>query len=105
MAKQNDGTDPSVAAPAHVDPHDLESVDTAPTQPHSDSVRVRVLTEQTRHHSQPDRYAIPSGSEVDLPKDWAKDLLTRGEAEPIAQKGVERAEKRPARSRSEKRSK
>lgn len=99
--KRNDGTDPSVAAPAHVDPHDLVNVRSAPTQPISDSVRVRILKEQESHTSQPNRYYIPSGAETDLPKDWAKELLDRGEAEPIAQKGVERMEKRPAQSQVE----
>lgn len=90
-------------APPHVDPHDLTGVDAAPTQPKSDTVRVRVLAEQQTHHSQSHRWYIPSGSEVDLVKDWAKELLERGEAEIIAQKGNERAEKRPSQSKSEKR--
>lgn len=97
------GNDSSKPAPAHVDPHDLADTDVAPTQPKADTVRVRVLAEQQAHHSQPHRWHIPSGSEIDLARDWAKELLQRGEAEIIPQKGVERAEKRPSQSKSEKR--
>lgn len=66
-------------------------------------MKVRVLAEQQPHHSQPDRHHIASGDEVDLPNDWAKELVQRGEAEPIAQKPSSRAEKRPTGGRSEKR--
>ncbi len=66
-------------------------------------MRVRVLLEQQVHSSTPDRRYLPSGEEVDLPSDWAKELLNRGEAEPVAQKSAARAEKRPSRTRTEKR--
>jgi hypothetical protein len=66
-------------------------------------MKVRILREQEYHHSQPDRKPLASGAEVDLPQAWAKELLQRGEAEPVAQKRASGAEKRPGGKRSEKR--
>lgn len=63
-------------------------------------VRVRVLVEQPGHDG---RGYLASGSEVDLSKDQAQGLLSRGEAEPVAQRLAENAEKRPAAKRKEKR--
>lgn len=66
-------------------------------------MKIRVLAEQTRHASQPDRGPLASGSEVDLDPTWAAELLNRGEAELIVTKTVDRAEKRPGTRKSEKR--
>lgn len=57
-------------------------------------MKVRILTERHPHHSQPDREYIASGTEIDLPVQHAKELLQRGDAEPIAQKRVAKAERR-----------
>lgn len=67
-------------------------------------MKVRILTEQTVHRSQPDRRYLASGCEVDLPNAHAAELLNRGEAEPVdAAAPANRSEKRPAHSKTEKR--
>ena len=66
-------------------------------------MKVRVLAEQTPHHSQPDRGYLPSGEVVDIEKGWAAELLNSGAAEPVAEKPAGRAEKRPAAKAAEKR--
>lgn len=44
-------------------------------------MKVRILTQQEVHSSQPERHALASGEVVDIDREWAKDLLNRGEAE------------------------
>lgn len=57
-------------------------------------MKVRVLTQQEAHSSQPDRHAIACGAEVELPQEWATELLKSGQAEPIGRKPSARAETR-----------
>lgn len=57
-------------------------------------MKIRVLTEQQARRENPDRGYLASGSEVDIDAGWAKELLSRGEAEPIAGKASSAAEKR-----------
>lgn len=64
-------------------------------------MKVRILVEQEARRDDPERAGLPSGAEVDLPAAWARDLLARGDAEPIAQKPSERAETRPRRNTKE----
>jgi len=64
-------------------------------------MKIRILTEQDVHSSQPERQYLASGSEVELPNDWARELLNRGEAEPVVEKASDSAEKRPASSDAE----
>lgn len=63
-------------------------------------MKVRVLVEQPAHG---DVAYLASGAVVDLPAEQAKGLLDRGDAEPVAEKSAQRAEKRPAVRKAESR--
>lgn len=63
-------------------------------------MKVRILIEQGQSYQ--DNY-LASGEVVDLPNERAKELLDRGDAEPVAEKRAAKAEKRPARRSAEKR--
>lgn len=58
-------------------------------------MKVRILIEQ-RAHLGLERKALASGEAYDLDKEWAKELLDRGDAEPVARKETRRAERRPS---------
>lgn len=66
-------------------------------------MKIRVLIEQ-RAHAGLERRRLNSGEVVEIDNDWAQELLSRGDAEPIAEKPAERAEKRPAAKRESTRS-
>ncbi len=66
-------------------------------------MKVLVLIEQRFNGANPDRRPLASGEVADLDAAWAKELLGRGDAEPVASKPSERTEKRPAASEAEKR--
>lgn len=66
-------------------------------------MRVRVLIEQSARRDNPDRHYLASGEEYDLDQKWAKELLDRGDAEPVAVKRSARAEKRGGSAPGEKR--
>jgi hypothetical protein len=68
-------------------------------------MKIFVLIEQRFNGSTPDRQPLASGEVYDLDAAWAKELLARGDAEPVATKSADRAEKRPstAKASSEKR--
>lgn len=65
-------------------------------------MKVRVLTEQ-RADPELDREHLASGQVYDLPNAWARELLVREDAEPVAEKRAAKAEKRPAAKRGESR--
>ena len=88
---------PVVEVPQEVAPNDAEDSE-------EETMRVRVLVEQ-HAVTTPDggRRYLPSGQETDLPQSWAKELLSRGEAEPVAVKPEDDAEKRPSQAQRDSR--
>lgn len=56
-------------------------------------MKIRVLIEQL---ARGDRRYLASGEEVDIDQEWARELLARGDAEPVAETRAQKAEKRPA---------
>lgn len=55
-------------------------------------MRIRMLTTQLRYGDGEE--SRDNGQEYDVPEKEAKALLERGDAEPVARKGSDRAEKR-----------
>lgn len=56
-------------------------------------MKVRVLIEQP---AQGERGYLPSGGVAEVDVSWAKEMLSRGDAEPVAEKRMETTEKRAA---------
>lgn len=65
-------------------------------------MKVRVLVEQ-RIHLGLERPRLASGEIVDIDATWAKELLDRGDAEPVAVKPAKRAESRESKATRESR--